>query len=62
MKGTIESSWLVMSLQVATDIIFLFSISFRMYSEIENHMISSKRMIAYTELEEEDDLEKPEDA
>ena len=34
MKGEYEASWLVMSLQVATDAIFLFSISFRMYAEI----------------------------
>ena len=34
MKGEYEPSWLVMSLQVSTDVIFLFSISFRMYAEI----------------------------
>ena len=34
MKGEYEASWLIMSLQVSTDMIFLFSISFRMYAEI----------------------------
>ena len=51
-----------MSLQVASDVIFMFSISFRMYAEIENSMTSSQRMISYTKLEMEDDLEKPGDA
>ena len=41
LKGSVESSLLVMTLQVASDVIFLFSISFRMYAEIENHMTSS---------------------
>ena len=59
MKGTIETSLLVMSLQIASDVIFLFSISFRMYAEIENGMTSAQRMFAYTQLEEEDDLVKP---
>ena len=61
MKGEIEKSLLVMSLQVASDVIFLFSISFRMYAEIENAMTSAQRMLAYTKLEEEDDLVKPSD-
>ena len=62
LKDSVESSLLIMTLQVGSDIIFLFSISFRMYAEIENHMTSSQRMIAYTKLEEEDKLEKPGDA
>ena len=62
LKGTVESSLLVMSLQVSSDVIFLFSISFRMYAEIENGMTSAQRMFAYTQLEEEDDLVKPNDA
>lgn len=44
----------MMSLQIAVDIILLFSISFRMYAEIENSMTSSQRMVAYTRLDEED--------
>ena len=62
MKGEYEASWLIMSLQIATDMIFLFSISFRMYAEIQNHVESSQRMVEYTNLEEEDELEKPGDA
>lgn len=50
-----------MSLQVAVDIILLFSISFRMYAEIENSMTSSQRMVAYTRLDQEDLLVKPND-
>jgi ABC-type multidrug transport system fused ATPase/permease subunit len=61
LKGKVDNSLLVMSLQVSTDVIFLFSISFRMYAEIENNMTSSKHMIAYTDLEEEDALVKSED-
>ena len=58
LKGEIESSLLVMSLQVASDVIFLFSISFRMYAEVENAMTSAQRMFAYTQLEQEDSLVK----
>jgi len=32
-----------------------------MYAELENSMTASQRMIAYTKLELEDDLEKPSD-
>ena len=62
MKGEIDSSWLVMSLSLACDIVFLFSISFRMFAEIDNYMASSKRMIEYTKVEQEDELERPGDA
>ena len=41
LKGSVESSLLIMTLQIGGDIIFLFSIAFRMYAEIENSMISS---------------------
>ena len=61
MKGEYEASWLIMSLQVSIDILFLFSISFRMYAEIQNHIESSQRMVEYTYLEEEDQLERPGD-
>lgn len=51
-----------MSLQISIDVIALFSISFRMYAEIENNMTSSQRIVAYTKLDLEDEIEKPEDA
>lgn len=51
MKGKYEASWLTMTMQVATDIIFLFSISFRMYAEIQNNVESSQRMVEYTNLD-----------
>lgn len=51
MKGSVDNSLLVMSLQVSLDLISLFSISFRMYAEIENNMTSSQRIVAYTKLD-----------
>ena len=62
MKGNIDSGLLIVSLQVASEVVFLFSISFRMYAEVQNHMISSQNMISYTNIEQESDLEKPGDA
>ena len=58
-RDKIDPELLAMSLQIVSDIIFLFSISFRMFAEIENFMTSSQRIIEYTQLEQEDDLEKP---
>ena len=46
---------------MSSDIIFLFSISFRTWAELENTMTSSQRMVAYTQLDLEDDLVKPGD-
>ena len=40
-KGSVDGTLLVMSLQVASDVIFLFSLSFRMFAEIDNNMSSS---------------------
>ena len=41
LKGSVDGTLLVMSLQVASDVIFLFSLSFRMFAEIDNNMSSS---------------------
>ena len=61
LKGHVESSHLVVSLQISIDAIFLFSLTFRMYAEFESKIGSLQRMVAYTKLEEEDKLEKPGD-
>jgi len=61
LKGSVDTAYLLMSLQVSSDVIFLFSISFRTFAELENNMTSSQRMIGYTKLEPEDELEKPGD-
>jgi hypothetical protein len=52
---------LTMSLQIIQDAIVYFSISIRMLAEIPNMMTSSQRIYEYTQLELEDDLEKPDD-
>jgi ABC-type multidrug transport system fused ATPase/permease subunit len=41
-----------------TDVIGFFSVSFRMYAELQNFMTSSQRLHQYTTLELEDKLEK----
>ena len=51
---------LVISIQIVTDIIVFFSITVRLYAEIQNMMTCSQRIIDYTKLETEDDLIKPE--
>lgn len=60
-RDKIDPELLAMTLQIVSDIIFLFSISFRMFAEVENFMTSSQRIIEYTQLDQEDDLEKPTD-
>jgi ABC-type multidrug transport system fused ATPase/permease subunit len=45
-----------------TDVIVFFSLSIRMYAEMQNMMTSSQRIIEYTKLESEDLLVKPLDA
>ena len=61
MKGQIAKEQLILTLQISIDVISLFSISFRMYAELENTMTSSQSMIAYTKLDIEDLLEQPGD-
>lgn len=52
---------LTFSLQIILDIVFLFSISVRMYAECQNMMTSSQRIYSYTQLESEDEIVKPSD-
>ena len=58
MKGQIEPALLALSLQVIIDVMVLFSVSLRMYAEIDNFMTSFQRIHEYTELEQEDELVK----
>lgn len=49
-KGKVETKLLVVSLQIVTDIIVFFSISVRMFAELQNMMTSSQRIVEYTRL------------
>ena len=57
----IDRSLLTYSLQIVADIISIFSVSIRMFAEVENYMTSSQRIIEYTNIESEDLLVKPKD-
>lgn len=54
-----QRALLTFSLSIVSDIIAVFSISIRLYGELENMMTSSQRIVEYTKLESEDALEKP---
>lgn len=60
-KGVINSELLVVSIQSMTDVVVFLSIALRVYTEIEIFMTSSQRIHQYTELPQEDDLEKEAD-
>lgn len=57
-KGRVSAKLLVVSLQIVTDIIVFFSITVRFFAEIQNMMTSSQRIVEYTRLEIEDELQK----
>mmetsp|Transcript_13719 Transcript_13719/g.23394 ORF Transcript_13719/g.23394 Transcript_13719/m.23394 type:complete len:573 (-) Transcript_13719:92-1810(-) len=57
-KGDVPVDFLSMILQSITDVIVYFSISFRMLAEIQNYLTSSQRIVRYTELDQEDPLER----
>ena len=61
LKDQVEKELLTFSLTIITDVIALFSISVRFYSEIQNMMTCSQRMYQYTQLETEDELVKKND-
>lgn len=61
LRNSVETRLLTFSLQIVTDVITLFSLSVRMFSEIQNMMTSSQRLYQYTQLESEDALEKESD-
>jgi ATP-binding cassette, subfamily C (CFTR/MRP), member 1 len=62
MKGRRSATNLVVTLQLISDMYIWFSMSIRMYTDIETYMTCSQRMLDYTTLEIEDDLEKDSDA
>lgn len=51
LKGKVSNEILVFSLNIVSDSIIFFSISVRMYAEVQNMMTSVQRMLQYTELE-----------
>ena len=57
-KNRIDRSLLIFSLTIITDVIVLFSISIRMYTELKNMMVASQRVYEYTTMDSEADLEK----
>ena len=61
MKDIIKKEYLLFSLQIITDVILFFSVSIRMFAEIQNMMTSTQRIYQYTQLESEDELTKPGD-
>jgi len=57
----IDRQLLIFSLTIVTDVIVMFSISIRMFTELSNIMVASQRIYEYTNLESEDELVKPGD-
>lgn len=52
---------LAFTLQIVTDVIQFFAVSIRFCGEIDNYMTSAQRVMEYTKLESEDDIDKPGD-
>jgi len=60
-RSTLDSELLALSLQQLCDVCVFFSVSIRFWAEMQNYMTSSQRMVKYTEIEGEDEIEKPRD-
>jgi len=58
----VSNDLLIFSLTLVTDVIVMFSITIRFAVELSSLMVSSQRIIEYTNLETEDELVKPADA
>lgn len=58
----VSNEILIFSLTIVTDVIIMFSISIRFYTELATLLVSSQRIVEYTKLETEDELVKPGDA
>lgn len=56
-RGYVNSELLILSIQSMTDVISFFSVSFRMYAELDNFMTSPQRLYQYAQLKSEPDLE-----
>jgi len=60
-RNTIEADLLTFSLQNLTDVCVYFSVSIRMWAEVQFYMTSSQRIVKYTELPMEPPLEAEKD-
>lgn len=61
LRNSIERYLIIMSLQISVDIIVMYSLIIRFFSELQNMMTSSQRVYDYTLLESEDTLVKEND-
>lgn len=61
MRGMLETTLLIFSLQVIADVTNMFSIAMRFFAEMQNHMTSAQRIFAYTKEPQEDHHYKPND-
>jgi len=57
-RDYIDRELLTFSLQIISDVLVFFSLSVRMAAEVQNMMVSSQRIYAYTQMDSEDLLEK----
>lgn len=60
-RNTTEADLLTFSLQNLTDVCVYFSVSIRMWAEVQFYMTSSQRIVKYTELPMEPPLETEKD-
>lgn len=61
LRSYFEAALLIFSLQLIADVANFFSIAMRMFTEMQNFMTSAQRIFDYTNLEQEDGLEKATD-
>jgi len=62
LKNVVDNQLLAFSLQLITDFTVYFSISIRVLTELQNYMTSAQSIHAYTQVEIEDELQKPLDS
>ena len=61
-KGSLSNELLAFCFQIMTDVIYFFSVTFRMYAECESNFTAAQRVYTYTQLEMEGDLELQSDS